>query len=425
MGRRQFSLARQELLELRDATSDGVDQTERLLRGSLAQLVESPAEHAWLEAQREQLILDCDLQASRELTAQVPIDFTRTRELWDRAIERARQVATHEEVGGRIAEIAIGRGKELFRRRKREERLSDSVDRRGSEARSRESIALMTLAWQLTGHRTVQGPLAENLYRLGAIAWRAKRLDDAFAHLLQSLRVRPSSDFTCDGMATVVVDRRDEIFDEQPDKAGSRLLEDIRQIEELDPEGTVKEIGECVKTLRKVGPVVFFKRSQQAAQEEEWGLATDLMIWCLRIHPDHPRIAREARDLAVLLERQASSGDGSAGQRLERLRRYLPERSGEEDVEEMLRDALADAKGEASDEAMRLIVEAGDLAQKERFEEAMDLAVRALRAAPGNAFVLQTIREIGRAWSFRESSRGRFEKALQILAKVEELTGDG
>nr|MBC8356343.1 hypothetical protein [Planctomycetota bacterium] len=195
--RRQFDEARDVLQRIE--TGDWIDEDMEAPSPLhiLEEFVRTREDRRWYQDQWKQMVIECDLQESRGLVAQVPMEVAAVRNVWQHALDRARTWDCEDKVREEIAETGVGRGETLFRPRTKVERMGDSTDKRTNLQRREEAIQVMDLAWEVTGSPTVQGPLAENLNRMSVKAFDRDDRDQSLSLLMHSLKVKPNSPLTC------------------------------------------------------------------------------------------------------------------------------------------------------------------------------------------------------------------------------------
>lgn len=461
MMRRQFGEARNALLRLsKKEMKEQDDETRSHLR-ILLKFIQTSDDRQWYNDQWKQMIIECDLQESREFVAQVPMEESRVREAWKRALKRAKNWDREDEVNGGIAEMAVGRGEILFRIRNKVERMGDSTDHRPNGQRREESIQLMNLAWQLTGSPTVQGPLAENLNLMSVEAFERDQKDRSFSYLMNSLEVKPNSRIACENLSNVVLERLSRGLDHSPDTAVTQFIGDMHRIEGLDTDGNVGEIQSCLKVLNEKGAIPFFNRSHEALQVEDYSTATEMMVSCININSAHETIREAASNLAHRLLSNADGGDQICKRLFESMVEELPRevhasvlnmqavriaaRGRFSEAKTLLNRAARldptsstirtnarrnreaqehQADAENRRQATRLNNQAVEAANQGRFEGAIELLEQALALEPDSTEIRGNIQQLAQAWASKAIVDGSGDEVRRALTKVKEVLGE-
>ncbi len=319
MGQQRYGDARGELVLLGDDPQPGAASGDPWMKLLWDQLAPDHA-NGWLPGELRQMLIECDLQASRQVVGHVPVDSELTRQTWQRALALGRKISQQQQVQDCIGEIAVGRARSLFSKRTKQQRLADDQDRRGNVERCNEGIALLELAWELTASRKLEGPLHEQFNQMGVQAWEKKEQDEALRLFLRALGVKPTSSVACKNYLTAVLARLQEGYEANRQAAGEHFIEDRRRLVEVDPNSQSKEIQECLATLNEKAPIPYFNQAHEALERGDLEETTELVIWCLRLNPDNTHVQGQARALAGRLEREADGGNAQCGRWLAQLR---------------------------------------------------------------------------------------------------------
>jgi tetratricopeptide (TPR) repeat protein len=293
--------------------------------GELAAIATSAEQHGWRLEDLHEILLDCHLQASRDLVAQAPIEMEVVRRAWQGALETARSIGVEARVIAEIVKIATGRGEVLFERRTHEEREADP-DKRNLPTRRSEAVKLVILAWQVTNNARLQRKAAELHNLAGVDLARKEQYDEAAEKVFSALELVPDSELYCTNVVRILrFGRRKKIEQNCPDDAGEFLLDGMNRLRALASEDSrAIHIQKGLATLADLGPVPFVERSQQAVGQAEWDLATKLMIWALRIAPDKVHVHQEAYGLYRQLALEIEAGHHAVGHLLDQLLKFMP-----------------------------------------------------------------------------------------------------
>ncbi len=417
---RQLDRLREELDRVRSHIEGKLPQGDRLLDILSGHL--GKGKKSWLRRASRELLVESHLEASRELVARVPVPFDLVRESWHSALkEAARLRGGKDPVRTTISEIAVGRGKALFRRRNRTQRQADATDKRPNRLRREEAFGLMTLAWDLTADSGVQGPLTEHLNLHAVEQANREDLDAAIESLLRALKINPGARRAAENLAAVLMNRLHRGFEEDSDDAGRRLLEAMEKIRALDLSGSQPEIRKCLDKIADQGSTPFFNHSLEASEKEDRPSATDLMIWCLRIAPRDRHVVHGSYKLRHDLQEQARLGNTESQRCLARLKKYLPAVPPQVVPQAMLLRQLMEAATAIPDNAETLNQRAVAAAQAGRFDEAMNLLARAKRLAPRAEVVKINIQNISQAWLRRALETRDREELMKVHRRMREL----
>jgi tetratricopeptide (TPR) repeat protein len=286
------------------------------IQGDLLSFAPAEQSRVWLERERKRIRVESHLEYSKEMVAHVPIDWSALEEQWKLAMAAGRDAGMESESRSLAGEIAVGRAEVLFAERTREQRLQDRSDPRGAAERSREALALLERAWEITHDDRVQASLAEHLNQRAVVVANKHRYDEAVDLLIRSLGVNPSGRLTAENLVQVVLAHAIRDLGGDTDEAGQYLLGRMRQIAGLDPKGKHAEVQKCAAQLADKGSTPFFNSSGSAAQEEDWDLAVDRMIWAMRIAPEDATVGQGAYALSVALKEKGDMCSQEAHRRL-------------------------------------------------------------------------------------------------------------
>ncbi len=425
--RRQFTAADGELDRI-EAGKAAAGWPWRLLW----EWVDSPDHRRWLRRECREMRLESAIQTSRELASKVPADPKRVVTEWKRALHLGDALDKREEAAACIGEIAVGRAEELWRRRTRQQRRADLVDRRSLKERRDEALRLLTEGWKATAHPSIQGPLAARLNQLGVVEANAGRFGRAGDLLIRAIRVKSNHQVACRNLVNNLLAQLHKGFDRSPEPAGRRIVKRLAQLETLARKAGGREISGAIERLREQAEIPFYNKAGEALQEDDLETAAGMTSWCLRIYPGDPDVVALTHALAGRLTLGAITGDKDCKRRLALLEEHMPE--AEEYAELRIGSVLGAGilggglpgrvRNSGRAQSASLNRQAVEAAHAERFAEAMGLLEQALELDSGARELRTNARNIGMAWASRAMERGNPTEFIEAMEKTKELGGD-
>jgi len=220
------------------------------------------ADEKWLQREIDEIRLECQLSQARDCIARVPIDLDGAAAVWQAALDSASDSAKLNEIARTIGETAVGRATWL------EKREVGSNDPRPWSERLDDAISIAELAWQLSGHESLQGPLSGFIQAKAVHVANSGDMKAGALLLVHALSIKPNNKRVAENLRNATMNAAAETSKTDPASAREFVSQILGELREIDPDHSEEIVQNCLQEISFQALRVFLEAWSQLRLRE-------------------------------------------------------------------------------------------------------------------------------------------------------------